>query len=131
MEKRLQDCEHALERYEAEVLRCLDGESGFSKEMLARLIAKAEAELRAARQEYAKVLPGKIFEYLAAGRPVLGIGQEDGAAAEVLRDAGAGGMFGWDRRDGLMEFICGAHDGASGIGKYSRRVLTEKLVELL
>ena len=40
----------------AEVLRCLDGESGFSQEMLARLIAKAEAELRAARQEYAKVL---------------------------------------------------------------------------
>ena len=56
MEKRLQDCEHALERYEAEVLRCLDGESGFTQEMLARLIAKAEAELRAARQEYAKVL---------------------------------------------------------------------------
>ena len=56
MERRLQDCEHALERYEAEVLRCLDGESGFSQEMLARLIAKAEAELRAARQEYAKVL---------------------------------------------------------------------------
>ena len=56
MEKRLQDCEHALERYEAEVLRCLDGESGFSQEMLARLIAKAEAELRVARQEYAKVL---------------------------------------------------------------------------
>ena len=56
LEKKLQDCEHALERYEAEVLRCLDGESGFSQEMLARLIAKAEAELRAARQKYAKVL---------------------------------------------------------------------------
>ena len=56
LEKKLQDCEHALERYEAEVLRCLDGESEFSQEMLARLIAKAEAELRAARQEYAKVL---------------------------------------------------------------------------
>jgi site-specific DNA recombinase len=56
LEKKLQDCEHALERYEGEVLRCLDGESGFSQEMLARLIAKAEAELRVARQEYAKVL---------------------------------------------------------------------------
>ena len=55
--------------------------------------------------EYAKVLPGKIFEYLASGRPVLGIGQEDGAAAEVLRDAGAGEMFGWDRRDGLHREI--------------------------
>ena len=60
--------------------------------------------------EYAKVLPGKIFEYLAAGRPVLGIGQEDGAAAEVLRTRG-GEMFGWDRRDGLMDFICGARGG--------------------
>lgn len=81
--------------------------------------------------EYAKVLPGKIFEYLASGRPVLGIGQEDGAAAEVLRDSGAGEMFGWDRRDGLIEFICAARCQKSDIEKYSRRVLTGKLLELL
>lgn len=82
--------------------------------------------------EYAKVLPGKIFEYLASGRPVLGIGQENGAAAEVLRDSGAGEMFGWDRRDGIAEFIFGNHDhDGSGLAKYSRRVLTAKLVELL
>ncbi len=56
LEKKLQDCEHALERYEAEVLRCLDGESGFTQEMLARLIAKSETDLRIARQEYAKIL---------------------------------------------------------------------------
>ena len=56
LEKKLQDCEHALERYEAEVLRCLDGTSGFSQEMLSRLIATAEADLREARQEYAEVL---------------------------------------------------------------------------
>lgn len=81
--------------------------------------------------EYAKVLPGKIFEYLASGRPVLGIGQEDGAAAEVLRDSGAGEMFGWDRHDGLIEFICAARRKESDIEKYSRRVLTGKLLELL
>lgn len=81
--------------------------------------------------EYAKVLPGKIFEYLASGRPVLGIGQEDGAAARVLRDSGAGEMFGWERRDGLIEFICAARREKSDIEKYSRRVLTGKLVELL
>lgn len=81
--------------------------------------------------EYAKVLPGKIFEYLASGRPVLGIGQEDGAAAEVLRDSGAGEMFGWDRRDGLIEFICAARRRKGDIEKYSRRVLTGKLLELL
>lgn len=53
LEKKLQDCEHALERYENEVLKCLEGRSSFSEEMLARLIAKAENELKIARQEYA------------------------------------------------------------------------------
>ena len=81
--------------------------------------------------EYAKVLPGKIFEYIAARRPVLGIGQSDGAAAAVLRDAGAGEMFGWDEKEALMEFILASHPEPSEAGKYSRRRLTEKLVELL
>lgn len=53
LEKKLQDCEHALERYENEVLKCLEGQSSFTKEMLARLIAKAENELKIARREYA------------------------------------------------------------------------------
>ena len=65
---------------------------------------EAVAEQRAAsllilplRQEpeYRNVLPGKIFEYLAARRPVLGIGQEDGAAAQVLADTCTGLMCDW------------------------------------
>lgn len=56
LERKLQDCEKALERYEGEVLRCLEGRSSFSQEMLARLIAKAEVDLTQARQEYAKAL---------------------------------------------------------------------------
>lgn len=53
LEKKLQDCEHAVDRYQSEVLKCLDGQSKFSEEMLSRLIAKADAELKAARKEYA------------------------------------------------------------------------------
>lgn len=81
--------------------------------------------------EYAKVLPGKIFEYLAARRPVLGIGQEDGAAAAVLRDACAGRMFGWDKKDELLAFMDAEHPAASGIEKYTRRALTAQLTEIL
>ncbi len=81
--------------------------------------------------EYAKVLPGKIFEYLAALRPVLGIGEVDSAAATILRDSGAGEMFGWDEKDALMEFIMETHPSPSGVDRYSRRRLTERLVELL
>lgn len=81
--------------------------------------------------EYAKVLPGKIFEYLASGKPILGIGQEDGAAALILKDAGAGKMFDWDKRDELLEFIDDKHNLKKNIEKYNRRVLTAGLVELL
>ena len=81
--------------------------------------------------EYAKVLPGKIFEYLAAGRPVLGIGQEDGAAATVLRDAGAGQMFDWDKKEELLAFLDAPHPRTAGIDAYSRRSLTQRLTEIL
>ncbi|MBR1577223.1 MAG: glycosyltransferase [Bacteroidales bacterium] len=81
--------------------------------------------------EYAKVLPGKIFEYLAARRPVLGIGQEDGAAAAVLRDAGAGEMFDWDKTDELLAFLDAPHPETTGIEKYTRRALTAQLTQIL
>lgn len=90
--------------------------------------------------EYAKVLPGKIFEYLAARRPVLGIGQENGAAATVLKDAGAGVMYDWNRSEPVRNFIENAWDrhlvGEDGpldseVSKYSRLELTKQLAKLL
>lgn len=56
LEKKLKECEHQLERYESEVIKCLDGRSNFSEEMLARLITKAENELKLVRQEYATAM---------------------------------------------------------------------------
>ena len=81
--------------------------------------------------EYAKVLPGKIFEYLAARRPVLGIGQPDSAAAAVLRDAGAGDMFDWEEQDALLAFLDAPHPQTADIGKYTRRALTAQLTQIL
>ena len=106
---------------------------------------EAVAEQRAAgllilplRQEpeYRNVLPGKIFEYLASGRPVLGIGQEDGAAAKVLTDSGVGVMYDWDKSSQIRAAIDAAWDGSfpfspSGIGRYTRSALTHRLAELL
>jgi hypothetical protein len=90
--------------------------------------------------EYAAVLPGKIFEYLAARRPVLGIGQPDGAAAKVLRDAGAGEMYDWEETEPLHNFIKKEWrrwlDGdisprSCAAEKYSRPELTKQLVAVL
>jgi glycosyltransferase involved in cell wall biosynthesis len=47
------------------------------------------------------VLSGKVFEYLAAERPILAVVPPDGAAAELLRQTGAGLVVAPDDVEGM------------------------------
>jgi len=47
------------------------------------------------------VLSGKVFEYLASGRPILAAVPPDGAAAELIRETGAGVVAAPDDVEGL------------------------------
>jgi glycosyltransferase involved in cell wall biosynthesis len=51
------------------------------------------------------VLSGKVFEYLAAGRPILAAVPPDGAAAELIRETGAGIVAAPDDVDALREAL--------------------------
>lgn len=55
--------------------------------------------------EYKAVLPGKLFEYMASERPVLGIGQPDGAMAMILGETKTGTVLDWDDKKGISEYI--------------------------
>jgi glycosyltransferase involved in cell wall biosynthesis len=55
------------------------------------------------------VLSGKVFEYLAAGRPILAVVPPDGAAAELIRETGAGVVVAPDDVDGIREALAGLH----------------------
>jgi glycosyltransferase involved in cell wall biosynthesis len=48
------------------------------------------------------VLSGKVFEYLAAERPILAVVPPDGAAAELIRAAGAGIVVAPDDVEGMV-----------------------------
>ncbi len=48
------------------------------------------------------VLSGKVFEYLAADRPILAVVPPDGAAAELIRSAAAGVVVAPDDVDGIV-----------------------------
>jgi hypothetical protein len=90
--------------------------------------------------QYAPILPGKLFEYLAARRPVLGIGQEDGAMARVLFSAHAGITADWENAAPIRAFLatawrhhCEGEVPAPGgdITAYSRRATARALAQLL
>jgi glycosyltransferase involved in cell wall biosynthesis len=55
------------------------------------------------------VLTGKIFEYLAAERPILAAVPPDGAAAQLVRDTGAGVVAAADDVDALREALLDLH----------------------
>lgn len=83
-------------------------------------------------------LPGKIFEYLATGLPIIGVGPSGGDAAVLLRNTHAGEMV-EDQADIERMLLAvyqrwkdGTLSGSStNSGIYSRRVLTEQLIGVL
>ncbi|MFZ5939987.1 MAG: glycosyltransferase, partial [Bacteroidota bacterium] len=86
------------------------------------------------------ILTGKIFEYLASGKPILGIGPEDGEAARIIQETGSGHMVGFDNDLALREIITGWFDqyrqgilksDQHGVEKYSRRALTSELAAIM
>ena len=91
-----------------------------------------------------RVVPsGKIFEYLAAERPILAAVPPDGAAAELVRETGAGVVVAPDDERGLREALAGLHARwragklADGVlspeqrKKLSRETRVQELAELL
>lgn len=55
----------------------------------------------------APVLPGKIFEYLAAERPIIAAVPPDGAAANLIRESGAGIVVPPDDVGAIREALAG------------------------
>lgn len=86
------------------------------------------------------VLPGKVFEYLAARRPILVIGPAQGDASVVIREAGAGWISDFEEvetlKKNLKDMFALHLEGKlivnpESITQYSRRALTGKMAGLL
>jgi glycosyltransferase involved in cell wall biosynthesis len=89
------------------------------------------------------VLSGKVFEYLAAERPILALVPPDGAAAELIRNANAGIVVAPDDVDGIAAALRELHERwRSGSleeaplapewkARVSRRARVQELADLL
>jgi glycosyltransferase involved in cell wall biosynthesis len=83
---------------------------------------------------------GKMFEYIAARRPILSIGRHDGDAAGILADTGAGITVDFNDKEDfkgrVLAFFQQWQEGklnveGSGYEKYSRKSLTGEMARLL
>ena len=90
--------------------------------------------------EYASAVPGKIFEYLASRRPILGIGQTDSIMAKIVRDTASGVSYDWQDKKNIKAWVdfCWNEfkddelkDNVSDISKYNRRTITKQLAGYL
>jgi hypothetical protein len=86
------------------------------------------------------IIPGKLFEYLVSGRPIIAIGPNGSDFAEIITSTNTGVFFDYSEKTKLKAVLLGFYhqflEGklqSNGIGlhQYSRKSLTEKLVKLL
>ena len=87
------------------------------------------------------LLTGKLFEYMASGRPILCIGPEDGDAAHILKETHAGQTVNFEDKKKMKEVIKDLYqkylknglpsNESQEVEKYSRRALTGEYGKLL
>jgi hypothetical protein len=85
------------------------------------------------------VIPGKIFEYLAAKRPILCLGSDNGDSARILKEVNAGVAINHGDRATLKREIInlyqsfkeGSLKGGVNFHQYARKNLAKKYASLL
>jgi glycosyltransferase involved in cell wall biosynthesis len=86
-------------------------------------------------------MPGKLFEYLATGLPILGVGPVNGDAGYLLQESGAGKMASGSDTKGICDVVMDSYrlwktDMPVGTGRsapevFTRKSITGKLIALL
>ncbi|WP_026708213.1 glycosyltransferase family 4 protein [Flavobacterium frigidarium] len=86
------------------------------------------------------IIPGKLFEYMVSGRPIIAIGPKNSDFAEIITETNSGVFFEYAEKEKLKQVIIKYYNQyvvgelkANGVGlqQYSRENLTKQLVQLL
>lgn len=91
-------------------------------------------------EETEGIVPGKIFEYMAAKRPILALGPKNWEVRNMIRETQTGEVFDYEAttqlKNVLLDWFKAYKKGvltvnSGNIEKYSRRELTRKLAQNL
>ncbi len=86
------------------------------------------------------IIAGKIFEYMVAERPIIGLGPEGADIAKIIQETNTGTYFLYTEKEQLKSQILAYYNlyktqqlktAPIGLQKYSRKELTKRLASLL
>ena len=86
------------------------------------------------------IIPGKLFEYMAANRPIVAVGPANADIQKIITETNTGKFFGYSEKNEVKEFILSSYNSFKqgelktypiGLQKYSRKALTGELAKLL
>lgn len=93
------------------------------------------------KEETKVILPGKLFEYLAARRPILALGPKDGAVEQIIEETQAGVYIELSDEQAIYEQLKNFYTkykeegslavDSKGIEQYSRKAVSEAMSELI
>jgi glycosyltransferase involved in cell wall biosynthesis len=89
----------------------------------------------AKHSENRSFLSGKLFEYIAAGKPILCLGPVDGDASQILISSGTGKCFPYEDEKGITEYLISClkeplSDRNIRPVEYSRKYQAEQMASL-
>ena len=86
------------------------------------------------------IIPGKLFEYMVAERPILALGPDGSDFAEILKETNTGTFFLYHQKEALKKQITAYYNlfleqklvvFPVGLQQYSRKNLTQQLAQLV
>lgn len=99
------------------------------KDMLQELL-KADYLLVCATEK--RHVPGKLFEYLRAGKPIIAFGQDNAEVENILKESNAGMLFNYEQEvTKFFEQASAFNTNTEVVQKFDRKIITQKLAEIL
>jgi hypothetical protein len=85
------------------------------------------------------ILTGKLFEYLASEKPILGFGPTEGDASRIISQCNAGKMYDYVDAAGAASFLTSVREGKfaeqlvnrTEVQKFSRSAQAKTILDLL
>ncbi|GAB2768513.1 glycosyltransferase family 4 protein [Salinimicrobium soli] len=92
------------------------------------------------REETRGIIPGKIFEYMVSGRPILAVGPEKADIEILVKKTNSGAFFQYSQKEEIKAFLLQCFEEFKrgelkshpiGLQEFSRKSLTGKLASLI